>query len=297
MSVSETTRDEWLDKRRLSIGASEVSAVLGLSPWKSPYALWAEKTGLAPLDGDETDAQRWGLLLETAICDEYSEQTGRTIIDHGRYATRYSATCPVLSCTLDREIEAIDNRGNGVLEVKNVGPYKDADWQDSPPLIYQIQVQAQLEVTGLRWGSLAVLIGGQKFRWIDVERDDAFIEVMRKKCVDFWNLVTSRTPPAIDGSDSTADVLRRMFPSDCGESVALPSDALEWDAQYHAANAAIKEAEEKKQEAMNRILEAIGPATFGVLPAGQGRWKYATVTRKAYSVETKTMRVPRRLSK
>lgn len=297
MSTPEVTRDEWLDKRHLSIGASEVSAVLGLSPWKSTYALWAEKAGLAPLDGEETDAQRWGLLLEDAICEEYTVQTGRKIIDHGRYATRYSQTCPVLSCTLDREVEAIDNRGPGVLEVKNVGPYKDAEWHDAPPLIYQVQAQAQLEVTGYRWGSLAVLIGGQKFRWIDVERDDGFIAVMRKKCLEFWNLVTTRTAPPIDGSDSTANVLRRMFPNDCGEAVALPGDALDWDAQVHAANAAIKEAEDKKQEAMNKILEAIGPATFGVLPAGQGRWKYATVTRKAYSVETKTMRVPRRLSK
>lgn len=294
--VAELTREEWLSGRSTSIGASEVSAIYGLNPWKSPYALWAEKCGLVASDSIETEWQRWGNLLEPAICEEYSKQTGRKIIDHGRYATRRSQTCPVLSCTLDREVEAFDERGPGVMDAKNVGPYKDAEWEGEAPLIYQIQIQAQLEVTGYRWGSLAVLIGGQKFRWIDVERNDKFIDSMREKCIAFWKLVETRTPPPIDGSDSTADALAKLNPIDDGEAIALPGDAMDWDYTVQWASAEIRALEAKKQEAQNKIKAAMGAAAFGVLPDG-GRYSFKTVTRKGSVTKETTYRALKRLTK
>jgi len=294
--VAELTREEWLAKRTDGIGASEVSAVFGLNPWKSPYALWAEKCGLVASDGIETEWQRWGNVLEPVICEEYSAQTGRKVIDHGRYAIRRSTTCPVLTCTLDREVEAVDERGPGVMDAKNVGPYKDSDWADGAPLIYQIQIQAQLEVTGYKWGSLAVLIGGQKFRWIDVERNDKFIEKLRAKCLAFWKLVETREAPPVDGSDSTSDALARLNPIDDGETIALPGAALEWDEAILIANETIKAAEARKAEAQNQIKAAMGAAAFGVLPDG-GRYSFKTVTRKGSVTKDVTYRALKRLSK
>ena len=37
---------EWLEWRALGISASEVAVILGRSPYKTPWRLWAEKTGL-----------------------------------------------------------------------------------------------------------------------------------------------------------------------------------------------------------------------------------------------------------
>ena len=42
--MSELTREEWLARRRSGIGGSDVAAVLGLSPWKSPRQVWLDKT-------------------------------------------------------------------------------------------------------------------------------------------------------------------------------------------------------------------------------------------------------------
>lgn len=291
-----TTREEWLQGRSDSIGASEVAAVLGLSTWDSPYSLWSKKCGLAPVDTEETEWQRWGNILEPAICEEYAVQTGRKVIDHGRYATRRSQTCPVLSATLDREVEAFDERGPGCMDAKNVAVFKAQDWSDTPPLLYQVQLQAQMEVTGYRWGSLAALIGGNTFRWCDVERNESFIELMRKKCMEFWNLIETQTPPPIDGSASTAAALARMFPQETGEAVALPGEALDWDETIKSCNAAINQAEETKTEAQNKLRAAIGSASFGVLPAG-GRYSLKSTTRKAHTVGETTFRTLRRLAK
>ena len=39
---------EWLSLRGNYIGGSDAGAVVGLNPYKSAYALWAEKTGQTP---------------------------------------------------------------------------------------------------------------------------------------------------------------------------------------------------------------------------------------------------------
>jgi len=279
--ISQSERLEWLARRRQGVGASEVGAVMGLSPWKSPYSLWAEKTGIVAPDPDETEPQHWGNVLEPVIAHEYQEVTGRALIDHGRFAVRESARCPVLRCTLDREILPIDDRGPGALEIKAVSAFKDDEWTDGPPLLYQIQIQAQLAVTGWRWGSAAVLIGGQSFRWCDVERNDAFIAVMERKCVEFWRYVETNTPPPVDGSSATAEILKMIYPKDTGETVALPGEALSWGDTIAACNERIKAAEAEKREAQNKLIAAIGSATFGVLPGG-GKWSYKTAARQKY---------------
>jgi putative phage-type endonuclease len=289
-------RREWLDQRRQTVGASEVSAILGLSTWESPYSLWAKKTGQVVDDGEETEPQRWGNLLEPIICDEYSRETGRTVIDHGRYAVRYSATCPYLSATLDREVVAFDDRGNGCMEAKNVSAYKLEDWNEGAPLLYQVQLQAQMEVTGAQWGSAAALLGGNTFRWCDVQRDEVFIQMMRRKIAEFWQLVETRTPPPIDGSNSTAEVLRRLYPKDSGETIALPGEATHWDDEIALCNEHLKLYGDRKQAAQNQLRAALGDATFGVLPAG-GRYSYKSQTRKAHHAEESTSRVLRRMAK
>ena len=48
-------RAEWLDWRRGGIGSSDIAAIIGLSPWATPYSVWAEKTGrLDNHDNDDT---------------------------------------------------------------------------------------------------------------------------------------------------------------------------------------------------------------------------------------------------
>lgn len=290
-------RAAWLERRRKTVGASEVSALFGASPWESPMSLWAKKVGLVVDDGEETEWQRWGNLLEPVICDEYSRQTGRTVIDHGRYAVRYSATCEHLTATLDREVVSRNGvDGPGCMDAKNVVAFKLADWEDVPPLIYQMQVQAQMEVTGARWGSLAALIGGNTFRWADVERNEPFIELMRRKVDAFMRHVETQTPPPVDGKDATTEVLKRLYPTDSGETVALDSRAFKWTEEYEAATKDIKAAEERKQLAANELRVAIGDATFGVLPDNT-KWSLKTTARKESVIKASTYRTLRRHAK
>ena len=56
-----TDRAEWLAWRRSGIGASDVAGILGISPWASPFTVWADKLGLLPdEDLDDDDPREFG---------------------------------------------------------------------------------------------------------------------------------------------------------------------------------------------------------------------------------------------
>jgi hypothetical protein len=78
-SLPSADRAAWLAARRTGIGASEVAAVLGLSPYESPLDVYCRKLGLVP-EKAETEAMRWGLRLEPLLAAEYAERTGYPLV-------------------------------------------------------------------------------------------------------------------------------------------------------------------------------------------------------------------------
>ena len=66
---------EWHEHRRTHRNASETPAVLGVSPWKTPYQLWQIKTGRAP-QPEVTAAMVHGTAAGAAAREAYERQTG-----------------------------------------------------------------------------------------------------------------------------------------------------------------------------------------------------------------------------
>ena len=81
----------WLEWRARGVSASDVAILLGLSPYKTPWRLWAEKTGLVRSETELSsdwfrqkgtageDAVRWAFeekhdTLLLALCGESEEQ-------------------------------------------------------------------------------------------------------------------------------------------------------------------------------------------------------------------------------
>ena len=80
----------WLEERRKGIGGSDIAAIMGLSPFRTPFQVYQEKRReVVPWQGNETTD--WGKRMEPAIRQWYSDQTGRAvrvpdrIITHSRY--------------------------------------------------------------------------------------------------------------------------------------------------------------------------------------------------------------------
>ena len=264
ISLKDLSHEDWLKARSTGIGSSDAAAILGASPWKSALELWAEKSGLLEAENlDEVEYVKWGSLLEAPIAEEYQKITGRkiakpeAIYQHEKYDW--------MIANPDRFI-LDDPRGDGILEVKTASEYKVHDWDEEAPLDYQIQLQHQLAVSGYSFGSFAVLLGGNKFRWCDMARNDSFISLLIEQEGYFWDRVKRGDPPAPDASDSARETILRLHPKDSGAKVFLPAQSYHWSRALREAKACKKAAVEQIQEYGNLIEAAIGDATIGMLP-------------------------------
>lgn len=288
--VNYETRDNWLASRVNALGASEVAALFNdgegrcLSPFTTPYVLWLEKTGRQDPQELTGEWVQLGNLLEPTIAAIYTERTGRRVWQGGPFCVAQHPTIPYLRATPDRwVIEAHDRGSPGLLQLKMANAFKAHNWDDGPPDFIEIQVQAEMAVTGREWDSVATLIGGgTAFGSWDVERNDGFIAEMYELAREFWARVEARTPPPIDSSLRTLAAIKRLHPSDNNQAVRLPEESVEWLDILEKAKSDAKVAEELKTKAESKIRAAVGDATFGLLPDGR-RVSLKTTERKAYT--------------
>ena len=73
-----SSRENWKKDRLKGIGGSDAAIALGMSPWKSQYTLWCEKTGRINNDADN-EAMRLGRDLEDYVAKRFSEETGKKV--------------------------------------------------------------------------------------------------------------------------------------------------------------------------------------------------------------------------
>jgi len=280
--------------RTKSIGASEAFRAVNLD-----FSLWAEKTGLAePPSLDDVEAVYWGTALEDRIINRFAEVTGRAVLHNRVCAVFQHPQYPFMTATPDAEQAGKGGKGMVPLEVKNVGYYLAKEWRDEPPLRFQVQLQHQVAVLGADWGSLCALIGGNRLRWFDMDRNEKFIQVMIEQERAFWALVKSKTPPPADGSIATTEVLKRLYPKDDGEVIALPMESREWDTTIQDAKQNLKADKLILTEYENKMKAALGTATRGVLPSGGSyTFKQQVVNHKAKEAFRSTHRVLRRVAK
>jgi len=265
------SREKWLAARGNSIGASESAALFGVSPWETPVSLWAKKTDRVQEPEIDGEWLTWGLLLEEPIAKRYEQVTGRTTWRGGSpYCIARHPRFEFMTSTPDFYVTfAPDRTGNGMLQCKNTMAPRAHDWDEGVPDHIVIQVQHEMAVTGREWVSVAVLIGGNEFKYFDVERNQNVIDEIEEQCRIFWGYVERDEQPPVDGSERTQEVIKRLHPADNGNTIELDENAMDWWAALEAAKAAEKVAKDAKTEADTHLRDAIGANTFAKLPDGR----------------------------
>jgi len=209
-----------LEIRKQGIGGSDAPAVAGVSPWKSPLTLYYEKSGALPVSQEENEAMEWGNRLEPLIADAYSHKTGRKV--RQQLATRFHSQHPHMLCHIDRQIIG-QPRGPGILEIKASGEFIEKSWDEGIPDHIYIQVQHNLAVYGYKWASVAVLFGGQKFRYYDVEADNEIIDFLVTIEWKFWQRIKTASPPDVADAVDAVGLLKKLYPQDTGKEISLAS--------------------------------------------------------------------------
>lgn len=270
ISTENMSYEDWLEYRKLGIGGSDASVVCGISRYKSPIELWMEKTN--QLSYQETgEAAYWGTQLETLVRDEFTRRTGIEV-NHASQLLQ-SEEHPFMLANLDGTCEH-PNFGTCVFEAKTASAYKSDEWDDSIPDEYQLQIQHYMAVTGYKGAYIAVLIGGNTFRWKFIERDEDLIAMLTHLESDFWNHVQSVTPPPLDGTRVSAKFLAERFPDSVPKSqITLPDTATELIQQYDAACEQLEVITEQKQEAENLLKQMLGENEIGTAGDRIITWK------------------------
>lgn len=272
-------RADWLAWRRHGIGASDIAAIVGISPWASPWSVWADKLDLLP-DEPETEVMEAGRWLEAAIGPWFEHRTGLRVAGQQQRCQHRSdpiARCTVDGLVYDRPPLAPLNGAEPIspLEIKVTGPGRR--W-DEIPEHYQAQGQWQMHVTDRDRVFFAVLMG----RRLDVHeltRDQGDIDYLAERAAAFWDdHVVPGDPPPIDDHDATARALAAVYPT------ATPGTAVDVDhiagrlTDWAAAKESVKHAKALVDGAANEIKAALGDAEEGTV-AGQRAVSWRSQTR------------------
>ena len=256
------------------IGGSDIGAILGLNPWKSAYTLWAEKTGLVQAEKLDDKLQIWlGHHLEQVVADRYELETGRKV--HQSFMSYGIAEYPYLRGHVDRLVVG-EKRG---LECKTTSSYNKTDYAAGDiPHMYYAQCQFYMLVTGYPVWDIATLRDNREFFIQEIKRDDEYIAQMLAAAAHFWQCVTSVTPPAVDGTESTSDSLGHIYPGDSH------ADQLEGDERISAMVAdiiaigeTIKSLEKAKNSEVNSIKEWMGNHTSAVTSTARISYRSAAM--------------------
>jgi putative phage-type endonuclease len=259
------TQYQWLELRRTGIGGSDAAAVAGLSPWRSPYEVWLEKTGLLPIEmAAPSRAAKWGQALEGIVAQVMAQERGirirkrNVVLQHPKY--------PWVIGNIDRVAYTPD--GPAVLEVKTTSRDLGRDDENWPiPVEWQMQIQHYLAITGYDRAFLAVLIAGQDDRWREILRDDdAICELMEIEAA-FWDRVQRRDPPLPEGTHGELEFLKSRYPvAEPEKRVVLPLDAASLIEEYRSLSAEATAVEKRRDAVKARLQELLGDAEEGILP-------------------------------
>lgn len=217
-------RDEWLAWRRNGIGASDVAGIIGLSPWASPFSVWASKVDDTP-DRHDTNAMEFGRRAEVMVGPWFADRTGLHVIGEQERCTH--ADDPWKLCTVDGFVvespaSAIED-ALGLLEIKTTGD-SAADWADGVPIHYQCQATWAMHVTDAPRCWFAVLhlaFGRPEFAVYEFQRDADDEAFVVDRCTQFWHdYVQTGTPPPVDAHQATTDAIKAHWPTAEGSLTA-----------------------------------------------------------------------------
>ncbi|MEC3772233.1 YqaJ viral recombinase family nuclease [Bacillus velezensis] len=277
-STADMSRDEWLLERRKGIGGSDASVILGINKWQTPFELWLDKTGQVPVSESGSEAAYFGSLLEDIVAKEFEVRSGKKVrrkksmLKHPEY--------DFILANVDRMIVG----EKAILECKTTSAYNLKEWEDNEiPDSYIVQVQHYLGVLGPEYKKayFAVLIGGNKFVWKEIERDDELIAMIFQAEVEFWNeKVLGGKAPVLDGSSAAEEYLKQRYSeAEDGKVVDLTSANKTRIQQYLQLKEQINELTLQAKELENQIKHEMKEAEYGFIGNYQTSWKSVSTNR------------------
>jgi len=212
------------DPTKKTISATEMSMLLGVSPYGTRWMLYQRFAKGIEAPSPDHNRLDWGLkmeplLLEQAAADLRLEVKTNRQPDGSQVYLRRG----LLGCSRDADIYD-PQRGPGALETKCCFDYKilmqEWDGGKTPPRQHEIQLQQQMYVgdgvTSFEWGTIALWCGGD-MTYFHRKPMPTLWEVFEKKAAQFFADVADGNEPEPFGSPVEVPLLKTIFAVPSGE--------------------------------------------------------------------------------
>lgn len=247
---------------RVTVGSSDVPAILGLSPWRQPVEVWAQLTGLLPrYASDETAGQRRGHIIEPALLQHFGRLRGVEVVPGPPIGQP-----PVVAADGWRSCRHDGMTSDGlVVEAKTTRRWDGwgAEGTDQVPIYYAAQVAWQLSVLDADRGAVVAYCPmDDEVRVYDLVRNRG-LEAKLVDRVRAWMERHVWPAEPVQPAPLTYDlVLARHIDGGEDEGSVVEPDALDLSLARRLARvreaAKALEAEDKRLQA--QICERIGSA-------------------------------------
>jgi len=246
---------EALKRRSRGLGGSDIGAMLGLSKWKTPVQLWSEKCGFTEQEdiGDK-DIIIFGNLLEDIVANEFARRLDKKVQRRNKTVTHPKHD--FMLANIDRWV--VGERA--VLEVKTAGAWVQQQWgetgTDDIPLYYLTQCVHYMAVLNVDVSYCAVLIGGNEFRWYQINRDLDIEASLIEKESQFWRSVLAQEPP----DPMVFSDLVTLYPKDTKTGIVATDRVFKLLGDLETVNAEEKNIQYKQERLKMEICEFMGNA-------------------------------------
>jgi len=251
--------------RSTYIGSSDAAVILGVSPWKSPFALYQEKIGeyseeITPAKQKIFNrGKKFEPLILEMLVDELSER-GHDVAVMAKNERLRDPEYPFIASESDMVLR-IDGEIISA-EAKSVNGFAAKLWgepeTDDFPIYYQCQTMHDLMVKRRNKCVVAALIGTDDMRIHWIERDEEIIQAIRAKEIEFWERIQNRQAP----DPVTADDINRLYRHDCGQVLEVDSELLDLVAQASNTKNNLKTVEAHLEVLITQIKARMGEAAL-----------------------------------
>lgn len=280
----EEDEKEWLAVRTKGIGGSDIGAICGVSPFSSARQIYFNKTGqyedaLKP-GAASMERMHFGHLLEPIVADEYARRTGKKLLEID--ATFAHKDFPWMRANVDRLIVDDEGKPYGILECKTTSEYNNEEWENGDILMsYIYQLNWYLHILDLKQGAFACLVGGNKFYYYEVCRNDELIEqTLLPAAKSFWfDNVLALKEPELQATDTEFANMTYAEVEKNSEITLAGDTENELARTVFECKAQIKVLTATMEEAQNRLKDRMQEHEIGYCRDYTVKWSPRTQTR------------------
>lgn len=258
---SEAERErQWLAQRRQMITGTDVAAILGLSPFRSPIQVWEDKRGTST-DESRGDQLEFGRRFQRPILDLYADRLGHPIEHLDPFTVTPVPGFTLLGASLDARWLDLDRRPVDAKNVRNRSEKWGEAGSDTFPVYYQLQLAVQMMATETQAADLAVCFGGCEFAAYTLHRDAETDDMLREEVTAWWNRhIVQGEEPGADASKGYAEYLTRRYSRHSERSLDCDPFLAGWAKRLADAREALEHHEAERSLCENAIKAAMADA-------------------------------------